>query len=175
MPCPFPPMTSRKDGAYLRSPFGKHCERNKSCRHRRELMQHLTHCGRHPGPAVGVGGPRPRSPHRKGNVVGGFGRSGATAALTGCFPTSALRSLRSTACSKPLESAAERSNRVESWLAGHDDAWVQMLYLLLNSIKGYQATRLSISRSCVPLRASTCVRGRLGPFLRQYSAENHLR
>jgi hypothetical protein len=44
---------------------------------------------------------------------------------------------------KQLESAAQRSNRIESWLAGHDDAWVQMLYLLLNSIKGYQATRLS--------------------------------
>jgi hypothetical protein len=43
---------------------------------------------------------------------------------------------------KQLESATQRADRLESWLASHDDAWVQSLYLLLNNIKGYQVSRL---------------------------------
>jgi hypothetical protein len=44
---------------------------------------------------------------------------------------------------KQLESAAQRPNRLESWLARRDDAWVQSLYLLLNGAKGYQVKRLT--------------------------------
>jgi hypothetical protein len=44
---------------------------------------------------------------------------------------------------KQLESAAQRPNRLEPWLTSHDDAWLQSLYLLLNSIKGYQIARLT--------------------------------
>lgn len=43
---------------------------------------------------------------------------------------------------KQLESTAQRAGRLESWLANHDDGWIQKLYLLLNGIKGYQVTRL---------------------------------
>jgi hypothetical protein len=44
---------------------------------------------------------------------------------------------------KQLESTAQRADRLESWLADHDDAWVQSLYLLLDGIKGYQVSRIS--------------------------------
>ena len=41
-----------------------------------------------------------------------------------------------------LQSAAQCAGRLESWLASHDDAWIQSLYLLLNGIKDYQVSRL---------------------------------
>lgn len=44
---------------------------------------------------------------------------------------------------KQLESVAQRIDRLESWLADHDIAWLQGLYLLLNGIKGYQVSRLA--------------------------------
>ena len=43
---------------------------------------------------------------------------------------------------KQLEDAAQRAQRLRSWLARHNHAWVQSLYLLLNGIKGYQVSRL---------------------------------
>jgi hypothetical protein len=48
---------------------------------------------------------------------------------------------------KQLENAEQRGGRLETWLAGHDDAWVQSLYLLLNGLKGYQVTRLGCRRT----------------------------
>ena len=43
---------------------------------------------------------------------------------------------------RQLEAAAQRADQLKSWLARHDDSWVQSLYLLLNGIKGYQVSRL---------------------------------
>ncbi len=41
-----------------------------------------------------------------------------------------------------LEGAAQCADRLALWLASHDDAWIQKLYLLLNGVKGHQISRL---------------------------------
>jgi hypothetical protein len=43
---------------------------------------------------------------------------------------------------RQLEVAAGRRGGLDGWLAGHDDAWVQDFYQLLNGMKGYQAHAL---------------------------------
>jgi hypothetical protein len=43
---------------------------------------------------------------------------------------------------RQLEVAAPHQGRVQAWLKGHDDEWVQAFYQLLNGIKNYQTTAL---------------------------------
>jgi hypothetical protein len=44
---------------------------------------------------------------------------------------------------KHLESGVQRPSGLDPWLASHEDAWLQSLYLLLNDAKGYLLMRLS--------------------------------
>lgn len=43
---------------------------------------------------------------------------------------------------KQLENAARLTDRLELWLAGHEDAWVRKFYMLLNGIKNHLVSQL---------------------------------